>query len=69
MDHETIDELRIQPLLLHLWREETGVTTVEYAILLALISLAAMFWYHALGHDVRRTVRFINRRLRRALYG
>ncbi|MGD9498404.1 MAG: Flp family type IVb pilin [Armatimonadota bacterium] len=36
-----------------LWRDESGVTTVEYALLLALIVAAGLLAWNALGGSVR----------------
>lgn len=33
-----------------LWREEAGMTTVEYALLLALLTIASILAWSNLGH-------------------
>jgi Flp pilus assembly pilin Flp len=38
-----------------LWRDESGVTTVEYALLLALVALVALASWSALGKGVSDT--------------
>ena len=38
-----------------LWNDESGVTTVEYALLLAVVALAALVGYRALGEGVNAT--------------
>ena len=42
---------------LDLWHDETGVTTVEAALLLALVATVAIIAWRHLGRVVRRTVR------------
>jgi len=39
-----------------LWRDESGVTSVEYALLLALIVLAGIHGWQLLGDTVETTV-------------
>jgi Flp pilus assembly pilin Flp len=41
----------------NLWDDETGLVTVEYALLLALVALVAIVGWRHLGRHVRRTVR------------
>lgn len=43
-----------------LWREEEGLTTVEYALLLALVAIAAITAWSTLGGRVRNTVTSVN---------
>ncbi len=38
-----------------LWRDESGVTTVEYALLLALVALVALVAWGNLGQAVNDT--------------
>ena len=38
-----------------LWRDEEGLTTVEYALLLALVSIAAITAWSTLGSRVSGT--------------
>ena len=39
-----------------LWSDEEGLTTVEYALLLALVAIAALTAWTTLGTRVRSTV-------------
>jgi pilus assembly protein Flp/PilA len=39
-----------------LWRDELGLTTVEYALLLALVAIAAITAWTTLGGRVSNTV-------------
>jgi len=39
-----------------LWRDEEGLTTVEYALLLALVAIAAITAWTTLGTRVSTTV-------------
>ena len=39
-----------------LWMDETGLTTVEYALLLALVAIAAITAWTTLGGRVSNTV-------------
>lgn len=39
-----------------LWHDEEGLTTVEYALLLALVAIAAITAWSTLGSRVSRTV-------------
>lgn len=43
-------------MLKALWKDERGLTTVEYALLLALVSIAALSAWTALGTRVSATV-------------
>ena len=43
-------------MLRRLWDEEEGLTTVEYALLLALVAIAAITAWTTLGNRVRTTV-------------
>jgi len=38
------------------WKDEEGLTTVEYALLLALLVVAALVVWTQFGHTVRNTV-------------
>ena len=38
------------------WQDETGLTTVEYALLLALVAIAAIGAWTLLGQKVSNTV-------------
>lgn len=40
----------------HLWQDEQGLTTVEYALLLSLVAIAAIPAWTALGQRVSHTV-------------
>jgi pilus assembly protein Flp/PilA len=42
--------------MLNYWRDEEGLTTVEYALLLALIVVVAITAWTALGSKVNTTV-------------
>ena len=42
--------------MLSYWRDEDGLTTVEYALLLALIVVVAITAWTALGSSVNATV-------------
>ena len=39
-----------------LWRDEEGLTTVEYALLLALVAIAAVTAWTSLGQRTSNTV-------------
>lgn len=39
-----------------LWRDEEGLTTVEYALLLALVVVAGILAWQGLGGTVQNTV-------------
>jgi pilus assembly protein Flp/PilA len=39
-----------------LWRDEEGLTTVEYALLLALVVVAGIAAWQGLGNTVENTV-------------
>jgi len=39
-----------------IWKDEEGLTTVEYALLLALLVVAAIGVWAAFGHQVQRSV-------------
>ena len=39
-----------------LWKDEEGLTTVEYALLLALVAIAAITAWTTLGTNVSNTV-------------
>lgn len=43
-------------MLKMLWKDEEGLTTVEYALLLALVAIAAIGAWSALGGKVKDTV-------------
>lgn len=43
-----------------LWRDEEGLTTVEYALLLALVAIAAITAWTTLGSRVNSTVTSVN---------
>ena len=43
-------------LLKSLWRDEDGLTTVEYALLLALVAIAAIVAWTTLGSKVNNAV-------------
>lgn len=38
-----------------LWKDESGVTTVEYALILALVSLVALLAWQSLGTATKTT--------------
>lgn len=50
----------VNKMLKQLWRDEAGVTTVEYALLLALVSIAAITAWTVLGQRVSNTVTSVN---------
>jgi len=39
-----------------LWRDEAGVSTVEYALLLALVTIAGIGAWKTLGNAVKNTL-------------
>ena len=41
----------------HLWADEAGMTTVEYALLLALLIVAGLLAWEGLGEQVQTTVK------------
>jgi pilus assembly protein Flp/PilA len=43
-----------------LWNDEEGLTTVEYALLLALVAIAAITAWTTLGTRVTSTVTSVN---------
>ena len=43
-------------MLKSLWHDEDGLTTVEYALLLALVAIAAIVAWTTLGTKVKSTV-------------
>ena len=43
-------------MLKSLWHDEDGLTTVEYALLLALVAIAAISAWTLLGGKVKTTV-------------
>jgi pilus assembly protein Flp/PilA len=43
-----------------LWKDEEGLTTVEYALLLALVAIAAITAWTTLGTRVTSTVTKVN---------
>ena len=43
-------------MLKMLWKDEEGLTTVEYALLLALVAIAAITAWSSLGSRVSSTV-------------
>ncbi len=43
-------------MLKELWKDEEGLSTVEYALLLALVAIAAIAAWRALGGQVSDTV-------------
>ncbi len=43
-------------MLKELWKDEEGLSTVEYALLLALVAIAAIAAWRALGTQVSDTV-------------
>ena len=47
-------------MLKSLWRDEEGLTTVEYALLLALVAIAAITAWTTLGSRVSSTVTSVN---------
>ncbi|NPV46549.1 MAG: Flp family type IVb pilin [Armatimonadetes bacterium] len=53
------------PRIAHLWRDEEGLTTVEYALLLALLAVAAVAAWGDLGCKVGWTAWRVGRYLRR----
>ena len=47
-------------MIKQLWKDEEGLTTVEYALLLALVSIAAIAAWTLLGQRVNNTVTSVN---------
>ncbi len=47
-------------MIKQLWKDEEGLTTVEYALLLALVAIAAIGAWTALGGRVNSTVESVN---------
>ena len=47
-------------MIKQLWKDEEGLTTVEYALLLALVAIAAIGAWTALGGRVNSTVTTVN---------
>lgn len=43
-------------MMRELWKDESGLTTVEYALLLALIVVAGLTAWRGLGGTVRNSV-------------
>jgi Flp pilus assembly pilin Flp len=43
-----------------LWEDEAGVTTVEYALILALVSIVAISAWQSLGERIEGTVQAAN---------
>ena len=43
-------------MLVKLWRDERGLTMVEYALLMALVALAAVFSWQQMGDVAVNTV-------------
>jgi Flp pilus assembly pilin Flp len=50
----------LRKMLEQLWRDEEGLTTVEYALLLALIALTAIIAWTTLGMRTSNTVTVAN---------
>ena len=46
----------MKTLLKSIWRDEDGLTTVEYALLLALVAIAAIVAWTTLGKKVNNAV-------------
>ena len=46
----------MRALVRTLWQDETGLTTVEYALLLALVAIAAIVAWTSLGQKISNTV-------------
>ena len=46
----------MKTLLTGFWKDEDGLTTVEYALLLALVAIAAILAWTTLGQKVNNTV-------------
>lgn len=42
--------------MFELWKDEEGLTTVEYALLLALVVVAGILAWQGLGNTVQNTV-------------
>ena len=50
-------------MLKTLWKDEEGLTTVEYALLLALVAIAAITAWTTLGTNVSHTVTNVSGKL------
>ena len=50
-------------MIKELWKDEEGLTTVEYALLMALVVIAAITAWTTLGTRVNATVTSINNTL------
>jgi pilus assembly protein Flp/PilA len=50
-----LGEVMMKKLMLSFFRDESGATMVEYAILVALISIAAIVVIFTLGQQIRET--------------
>lgn len=46
----------MKTLLTGFWKDEDGLTTVEYALLLALVAIAAIVAWTTLGNKVNNAV-------------
>lgn len=53
------------PAIAHFWRDQDGLTTVEYALLLALLAVAAVAAWGDLGCRVSWTAWRVGRHLPR----
>ena len=47
----------MKSLAVGLWEDETGLTTVEYALVLALVAIAAISAWTTLGKKINNTVK------------
>ena len=60
------DSMLVRDVIGHLWREEHGVTSTEYVLLLALIALSSLVAFGGLSVQVEEAARDGSRALRRA---
>ncbi len=55
----------MQTILRRLWREEEGMTTVEYALLLALLTIASIVAWTTLGQRKSLMLSIVTERMAR----
>jgi Flp pilus assembly pilin Flp len=57
------EEIAVRKLIRELWKGEDGVTSVEYALMLVLVVVAAIAAWTTLGGNVRTVVTGVNANL------